>query len=85
MNVIIAKTAIALPRSIGPENNWSVSDQCSLVSALDSPHMSANTPGLLDNAAEQKVPVKNRPTRSPAKLFVNAHKKVKAKYPRNVI
>ena len=65
-DLLMEKTAIALPRSIGPQ-------------------MSASTPGLLDNAAEQKVPVKNRPTSSPAKLFVKAHKKVKAKYPMNVM
>ena len=43
------------------------------------PQISTNTPGALDRAALASVPVRKRPTSSPAKLGVNAHKKLNAK------
>lgn len=43
------------------------------------PHISTKTPGELLSAADAKVPVRKRPTSNPAKVFVKAHKKLKAK------
>jgi hypothetical protein len=39
--------------------------------------MSATTPGALDRAEAANVPVRNRPTRRPAKLGVKAQRKLK--------
>ena len=65
IKVIMEKSAMALPRSAGPQ-------------------MSTKTPGALLRAALAKVPVRNRPINSPAKLGVNAQRKLKAMYNKNV-
>ena len=82
MKVIMLKRAIALPREIGSKvAALTQAHRCqSVYSTPILPQISASTPGEFDSAALQSVPVRNRPTSSPAKFGVKAHKKVNAKY-----
>ena len=44
----------------------------------------ASTPGAFESVHDAKVPVKNLPTSNAPKFGAKAHKKLKAKYPKNV-